>query len=251
MMKLKGKVALITGASRNIGRATALAIAEEGGDVVLTTRESMDALDAVAREVRARGVRALPLQADIRDGQAMRQVVRRSENEFGKVDILVNNAVDRGPRAQTPFLEVTGEQWETVLNINLGGPFNSVQAVLPGMMSRRWGRIVNFSGINGQWGFEYRTALATAKAGIIGFTKSLAHELGEFNITVNAISPAAIEGVRPWSDAEPSLSEAVARSAIKRKGRPAEVASLVAYLCTDEAGYITGQLLPVNGGAHV
>jgi 3-oxoacyl-[acyl-carrier protein] reductase len=245
-MKLKGKVALITGASRNIGRATALAIAEEGGDVVLTTRASMEALNTVSREVRTFGVDVLAFQADIVDVQAMIEVVRKAEAELGKVDILVNNAVDRGPRTQTTFLELSREQWEATLNINLGGPFNCVKAVLPGMMNRRWGRIINFSGINGQWGFEYRTAMATAKAGIIGFTKSLAHELGEYNITVNAVSPGAIESING-----PIHPETVARAAIKREGLPMEIASLVVYLCTDGAGYITGQVLPANGGAYV
>ncbi|MFC1965599.1 SDR family NAD(P)-dependent oxidoreductase [Chloroflexota bacterium] len=253
--KLKGKVALVTGAGRNIGRAVALAIAEEGGDVVLISR-TMNGIIEVSKEVSALGAKALPLQADITDAQAIKEVVQKAEAELGKIDILINNAVLRITR---PFLEMTIDQWETMLEVNLIGPFNCTQAVLPGMISRRWGRIINFSGISGLWGTAGSSSLATVKAGIIGFSKSLAREFGEYDITVNAVAPGPIGGglhhtdsINPPSEEESLQStHRLSRLAIKRRGRPEEVASLVAYLCTESAGYITGDVLYVNGGSYV
>jgi 3-oxoacyl-[acyl-carrier protein] reductase len=253
--KLKGKVALVTGAGRNIGRAIALAIAQEGGDVVLISRTT-GGIFAVSTEVSALGVKALPLQADITDAQSIKEVVQKAEAELGKIDILVNNAVQRITR---PFLQMTVDQWETMLDVNLLGPFNCTQAVFPGMISRRWGRIINFSGTSGLWGTAGSSSLATVKAGIIGFSKSLAREFGEYNITVNAVAPGPIGGVlyhpdsiKPPSEEEFLQSEhRLCRLAIKRRGHPEEVASLVAYLCTESAGYITGDVLYVNGGSYV
>jgi 3-oxoacyl-[acyl-carrier protein] reductase len=247
-MNLKGKVALITGAGRNIGRATALAMAEEGCNLVLITRQNLEGINKVAQEVANLGTSALALPADVTNAKAIKEVIQRAESEFGKVDILVNNAVKR---IDARFLEMTHEQWDAVLNINLTGPFNCAKAVLPGMISRRWGRIINFSGIGGLWGFAGRAAISTVKSGIIGFTKSLAREFGEYNITVNAIAPGDIDVIRSPDDIKPFPTNELDQAAIKRMGRPEEVASLVAYLCTENAGYITGQVLSVNGGAYV
>lgn len=248
-MKLKGKIAFVTGAGRNIGRAIILALAQEGADVVLITRQNRGGLEKVAKEVSALGVGALPLLADISDAQAIKEAVCKAEDRFGKVDILVNNAVER---IRVPFMEMTTEQWQRGFNINLGGPFNCAQAVLPGMMSRKWGRIINFSGVSALWGGSADKGgviVPTAKAGIIGFTKSLARGYGKYNITVNAIAPGGIEVTRQADDTEPR--DTTTRAAIRRQGRPEEVASLIAYLCTDDAGYITGQVLSVSGGAYM
>ncbi|MFC1869719.1 SDR family NAD(P)-dependent oxidoreductase [Chloroflexota bacterium] len=246
-MKLKGKVALVTGSRRNIGRAITLAIAEEGGDVVLVDKVNLDELKQVAQEISALGAKALPLLTDITDVEAMKQVIQKAEAEFGKVDILVNNAVQRMP---VRISDMTLEQWNASLNVNLTGSFICAQAVLPGMKSRKWGRIISFSGISALWG----GTMAVPKAGIIGFTRSLAREVGEYHITVNAIAPGSIEVARPQNEGAflaHNLAAATERAAIKRPGLPEEVASLVAYLCTEKAGYITGQVLSVNGGGYM
>ena len=251
-MKLKGKVALITGASRNIGRAIAIAMAQEGGDIVVNTRKSHENLHAVAKEIESFGVNALPVVADVSDPEAVKQMMKRVEAEFDRVDILVNNAVQRLDR---PFVDMTFEQWRSAINVNLNGFFNCTSAVIPGMIRREWGRIINFSGISASIGMGSRAAISTVKAGVVGFTKSLAREFGPFGITVNSISPGDIDVVRDpghnGGKSSRNLPPTVELTALRRIGTTEEISSLCAYLSTDLAGYITGQNIGVNGGAYM
>ena len=247
-MKLKGKVALITGAGRNLGRAIALDMAKEGCKILLNTRKNRENIRAVAEEIASFGVKVLQVVADISDANSVNEMVKQAEVELGRVDILVNNAVQR---MDSPFLELSLEKWNTVLNINLTGPFNCSKAVIPGMKSRRWGRIINFSGLAANIGFADRIGICTVKSGIVGFTKGLAREFGPWGITVNSISPGAIEVIRDRGYDMGHLSRVEKITAVGRQGKPEEIASLCVYLCTEEASYITGQNICVNGGAYM
>lgn len=251
-MRLKGKVALVTGAGRNIGRAIALGIAAQGGDVIVNTRRSWQNIEAVAREAEALGARALPILADMEDEASVRRMVHQGIEQLGKIDILVNNAVQRIDKA---FLNLPFDDWKKTINMNLNGMFHCIQAVLPNMIEHKWGRIISFSGIAASAGFGGKTAIGTVKGGVIGFTKCLAREVGPYGITVNSVSPGDVDVIRdpdygggnPWRN----YPKTVALTALGRIGTSEEVASLCVYLCMPEAGYITGQNLHVNGGAYM
>ena len=251
-MKLRNKVALITGAGRNIGKAIATAIAREGGRVIINTRKNRENLNAVEEEISAMGAKVLPVIADVSIPAQVDAMIRTVENAFGPVDILINNAVQR---MDCPFLDTTFEQWQQTITVNLNCLFNCTQAVLPGMIEKKWGRIINFSGISANIGIGSKAGISTVKAGIVGFTKSLAREFGPSGITVNAISPGDFQVIRdPDYKSEVSLrklAHTVELTALQRVGKVEEIASLCAYLGTEEAGYITGQTINVNGGAYM
>ncbi len=247
-MQLTGHVALVTGAGRNLGRAIALRLAGEGADLVLNGRRNSGDLEAVAEDVRQLGRRALPILADVADASAIDRLVAAARAELGGIDILVNNAA---PRAERPITEMTRADWDAVLEPVLGGAFHCVRAVTPGMIDRSWGRIISIIGAIGQQGQPNRAHLAAAKAGLIGLTRALAVEIGPRGITVNAVSPSALD-TPPPPGLDPATRLARAKSKpIGRLGRPEEVAAMVALLASDEAAFITGQTIGVNGGEHM
>lgn len=246
-MGLGGKVVLITGAGRNIGRATALLFAQEGAKLVLSTRRSKDQLDATAAACRAAGAEVTPLLCDVADEDQVGTMVASAERAYGAVDVLVNNATQR---LEGSFLQQSPDDWRATIAVNLDGPFYTSRAVLPGMIDRGWGRIINYSG-----GSAFRgggASKAAVKLGIVGFTRGLAREFGGYGITVNAIAPGTIAVERdPGLEREADLRGAVdPRVPIPRFGRPDEVAALVVYIASKHAEYITGHCFHINGGEY-
>ena len=243
-MGLTGKVVLITGAGRNIGRATAEAFAAEGSRLVLATRRSGDLLEQTADACRAAGAEVVTALCDVGDENQVKAMVQTAERAFGSVDVLVNNAANR---IQGPFLEQSNEDWRATSAVNLDGPIFASRAVLPGMVERGWGRIVNYSGVSAYRGGG--ALKAAVKLGIVGFTRGLAREFGKHGVTVNAIAPSAIEGERdPGTERDVDISGIDPKMPIPRFGQPEEVAALVVYLCSKHAGFVTGQTYHINGG---
>ncbi len=243
-MGLTGKVVLITGAGRNIGRATAEAFAAEGSRLVLATRRSSGLLEQTADACRAAGAEVVTALCDVGDENQVKAMVQTAKRAFGSVDVLVNNAANR---IQGPFLEQSNEDWRATAAVNLDGPIFASRAVLPGMVERGWGRIVNYSGVSAYRGGG--ALKAAVKLGIVGFTRGLAREFGKHGVTVNAIAPSAIEGERdPGTERDVDISGIDPRMPIPRFGQPEEVAALVVYLSSKHAGFVTGQTYHINGG---
>lgn len=236
------RIALVTGGGRNIGRAIALELASWGADVAVLVRSDSAAAEGVADEVRALGRRALAAVADVRDETAVRAAADRVREELGPLNVLVHAAA---VRSEAPFLELSREHWREIVDVIVDGAFVSSQAVLPDMIEAGWGRIVMIGGLSGQTGATHRAHVVTAKAALIGLTKALALEFAANNITVNTVSPGMIDTVRAGE--EPKHHDE-RRIPVGRKGRPEEVAAAVRFLVSDEAAFITGQTVNVNGG---
>jgi 3-oxoacyl-[acyl-carrier protein] reductase len=244
-LDLSGKVAVITGASRGIGRQTALTLASAGATVVLTSRG--DAAAAVAAEVTSAGGQALALAADVADADAVQRVVETTTERFGRLDVLVNNA---GITRDQLLLRMKRDDWDAVLATNLTGTFLCTQAVLKTMLKQRSGRIISISSVVGQSGNPGQTNYAATKAGIIGFSKALAREVASRSITVNVVAPGLIDTDMTRdisSDAQANWASAIP---LGRLGTPQDVAAAVCFLASDAAGYITGQVLAINGGMY-
>jgi len=244
-LDLTGKVALITGASRGIGRAIALTLAGAGAKVALTSRG--DAAQAVAREVIEAGGEALALAADVVDAEAVTAALDTVLGTWGRLDVLVNNA---GITRDQLLLRMKRDDWDAVVATNLTGTFVCTQAVLKTMVRQRTGRIISISSVVGQSGNPGQTNYAATKAGIIGFSKALAREVASRNITVNVVAPGLIDTdmTRDISaDAQANWSSAIP---LGRLGTPDDVAAAVCFLASDAASYITGQVLAVNGGMY-
>jgi 3-oxoacyl-[acyl-carrier protein] reductase len=239
---LSGKVALVTGASRGIGRSVAIALAEAGADVAVNYRSREASAAAVCREINQYGVRVLALQADVSQSPAVTQMVAAVEEKLGPVDILVNNA---GIVAAKPLAEITEVDWDEMLAVNLKSAFLVTQQVLPGMRSRRWGRIIMLSSVAAQTGGITGPHYAASKAGMVGLTHSYARHLFKEGVTVNAIAPALIETDMITGDLKAN-PDAIP---IGRFGAVDEVAAVAVMLSKN--GYITGQTLNVNGGWYM
>jgi 3-oxoacyl-[acyl-carrier protein] reductase len=239
---LKGKVALVTGASRGIGRAVAVALAAAGADVAVNYRSREAAAAAACAEIEKYGVRALAVQADVSQSPAVARMVTAVEENLGPVDILVNNA---GIVAAKPLAEITEADWDEMLAVNLKSAFLVTQQVLPGMRSRHWGRIIMLSSVAAQTGGITGPHYAASKAGMLGLTHSYARHLFKEGITVNAIAPALIETDMVTGN----LKASPAAIPIGRFGAPEEVAAVAVMLAKN--GYITGQTINVNGGWYM
>lgn len=240
-MDFENRVVLVTGASRNIGRATALAFAEQGADVAITALTRRAEAEAVADQIRAKRRRATVCMVDTSDGDAVAEMASRLLAELGKVDILVLNAAVR-PGAS--ILEMTYDEWRRVLAINLDSAFHCTRAFLSGMLERGWGRIITFGGAHAmQKGAAGRSHVGASKGGLLGFTRCLAAELGSTGVTVNMVSPGSTDTLRD----RPIRGEGEVIP-LGRRGTPEEVASACLYLASPQASYVTGQVLSVNGG---
>jgi 3-oxoacyl-[acyl-carrier protein] reductase len=245
---LAGKVALISGAGKNIGRAIALNLARDGAAVVVNGRTDQAAVEAVAAEIRAAGGTAIAHLADVRDEAGVAAMVARAEAELGGIDIAVANA---GWRRQTPFLEISLADWREILSVALDGAFILSRAVIPSMIRRGGGSIIGLSGISTHIGTPNRAHVSASKAGLEGLMRALAVELAPHNIRANSVAPGAIDTVRGASaGAQPStLREA--GIPLQRRGTVEEIAGVVRLLAGPEGGYVTGQTINVNGGAFL
>ena len=244
-MQIEGKVAFVTGASRGIGRAIALTLAEAGADVAVNYAGNAAAAEEVAAEIRKMGRRALILQGDVSQTEAAAAMLDAVVAEFGRCDILVNNA---GITRDGLLMRMKEEDWDAVLNTNLKGVFNCTKAALKYMMKQRSGKIVNIASVVGIMGNAGQANYAAAKAGCIGFTNSVAKEVASRGITVNAVAPGLIATDMTSVLPDKVIEEMAAGIPLKRAGQPVDVAKAVLFLVSDDAAYITGQTLNVDGG---
>jgi 3-oxoacyl-[acyl-carrier protein] reductase len=244
MAGVSGRVALVTGASQGIGRACALALAEGGASLALAAR-NQEKLAAVAQEVEARGGQAAAFRMDVAQEDDVKAAVKAALERFGKIDILVNNA---GMTKDTLLMRMKRSDWDAVLQTNLSGAFFCTQAVIGSMLKQRWGRVINISSVFGQMGQAGQTNYAASKAGLIGFTMALAREVGSRSITVNAVAPGYIETAMTEGLSAELKAKVGEMIPLGRPGTDMEVAHAVRFLASEEAGYITGHVLNVNGG---
>ncbi len=245
--ELTGKVAIVTGAGRNIGRAIALALAEGGAFVVVNARGNRAEAEAVAREIEVLGGKAMVHIGDVADPAAVRAMADAALGHFGRLDILVNNAA---LRREKPFAEMSYAEWREIIDVTLDGAFHCAKACLPALKKSGAGSIVNIGGLSAHTGARNRAHVVTAKAGIIGFTRALAHDLADDGITVNCVVPGLIGTPRPKDKPEPA-HHLTHQTITGERGGPQDVAAAVRFLCGPGARYITGQAIHTNGGAYL
>lgn len=245
-MSLNGKTALITGASRGIGRAIALRLAEDGANVAVIYAGSADKAEAVVNEITALGVNAKAYQCNVADSAAVNETVKAVTNDLGKIDILVNNA---GITRDGLMLRMKDEDFDAVLDTNLKGAFNMIRACYSGFIRKKSGRIINISSVSGIMGNAGQANYSASKAGVIGLTKSVARELASRGITCNAVAPGFIQTdmTENLGDNNPLLNSIP----LGRMGKPEDIAAAVAFLASDSAAYITGEVLKVDGGLAI
>jgi len=247
-MELEGKVAIVTGGTRGIGRAIALDLAANGADVALNYRKSVDLAAELAETIRHMGRRALVIQADVSSFDDAQSMVQQVLDEFGRLDILINNA---GMNWDGVVWKMTEEQWDRVIEVDLKGTFNYTRAATPLFREQGAGKIVNITSINGLRGKFGQTNYSAAKAGVIGFTKACARDLGRYGVNVNAVAPGLIETEMVKEAPEKVREMALAEIVLGRLGLPEEVAYVVTFLCTEKARHITGQVIQVDGGQYM
>jgi len=245
--ELSGKVAIVTGAGRNIGRAIALALADGGASVVVNARSNHAEAEAVAREIEAAGGKAVVQTGDVADAAVAQAMADTATKQFGRLDILVNNAA---LRREKPFAEMSYAEWREILDVTLDGAFHCAKACLPALRASGAGTIVNIGGLSAHTGAKDRAHVVTAKAGLIGFTRALAHDLASDGITVNCVVPGLIGTPRPKDKPEPA-HHLTHQTISGERGRPEDVAATVRFLCGPGARYINGQAIHANGGAYL
>jgi 3-oxoacyl-[acyl-carrier protein] reductase len=243
-MRLMNKKAIVTGAGQGIGYAIALKLAQEGADVVVAERNSGTGAQT-AKEIETIGRKAMPFPVDVADSIQVKEMVARVLNQWGRIDILVNNA---GFDRSGSLLKVKEEDWDAVLGVHLKGTLNCIQAVAPHMIEKQYGKIVNISSIWGKAGAIAEISYSSAKAGIIGLTKSAARELGRYQIHVNGVLPGLILTPTIAKMAEKYQNMIIENTPLRRIGRPEEVANVVAFLASDEASFMSGAMVEVSGG---
>ncbi len=245
-----GRTAIVTGSGRNIGRAIALTLAAGGASVVVNGHRDRQAVDAVVDEIAQAGGRALGVMADVSAHEEVAAMVRRTVEEFGALDIAISNV---GIRRKQPFLEISPEDWQKVLDSNLSPAFYLARNAIPHMRARKWGRIVHISGFDGFWGqVTERAHNITCKAGLHGLAKALAREFGRDGITANTVVPGAIDTVRDWSQyAHQDKARIESEIPLGRFGKTEEVAAACAFLCAETGGFVSGQAIHVNGGHYM
>jgi 3-oxoacyl-[acyl-carrier protein] reductase len=245
--ELEGKAAIVTGAGRNIGRAIALTLAEGGAAVLINARSNRAEADSVAREIAAAGGKTVVHIGNVADAKAVQAMAEAALTAFGRIDILVNNAALRREKS---FDEMSYSDWREIMDVTLDGPFHTAKACLPALRNSGAGTIVNIGGLSAHSGAKHRAHVVTAKAGIVGFTRALAHDLGPDGITVNCVVPGFISTPRPKDAPQPAHH--LTHSTISgTRGKPEDVAAMVRFLCGPAARYITGQAIHANGGAYM
>jgi 3-oxoacyl-[acyl-carrier protein] reductase len=245
--ELDGRVAIVTGAGRNIGRAIALELAAGGAAVVVNVRANIGEAQSVAKEIEAQGGAALPFAGDVADAAAMAKMAAAAVTRFSRVDYLVNNAAMRGEKR---IEDMTYAEWRQVLDVTLDGAFHCVKACLPFLKQSGAGAIVNIGGLSAHAGSQHRAHVVTAKSGLVGFTRALAHDLAGHDVTVNCVAPGLIATARPDNFVEPQ-HHAIHHTLSGRRGTPEEVATVVRFLCGPGGRYITGQTIHASGGAFI
>jgi len=244
--ELEGRVAIVTGAGRNIGRSIALSLADGGAAVVVNARSNRGEAEAVVREIEAAGGRAQTAIADVADEAPVGRMVADAVSRFGRIDILVNNAA---LRAEDPLESMTLEEWRRVVGVILDGAFICVKACLPYLKASGHGAIVNVGGLSAHTGAAHRAHVVAAKSGLVGFTRALAHELAG-QVRANTVTPGLMQAPRPAGQPEPQ-HHSFSKPLVGRRGLPEDIAEIVRFLAGPKAGYITGQNYQLNGGAYL
>jgi 3-oxoacyl-[acyl-carrier protein] reductase len=243
-MSLSGRVAFVTGASQGIGRTCALRLAKEGATVAAAAR-NQEKLNQLVAEISSAGGQAASFAVDVADEEQIKSAVKTAVSQFGKIDVLVNNA---GITRDQLVMRMKRSDWDAVVQTNLTAAYLCIQQVVPSMLKQRWGRIINVTSVFGQMGQAGQANYAASKAGLIGLTMAVAREVGSRNITCNAVAPGFIETAMTAVLGEEFKQNAVKQIPLGRVGSPEDVASAVAFLASDQASYITGHVLSVNGG---
>ncbi len=244
---MTNRTAFITGASRGIGRACAVSLSEAGARVAVAARR-LDQLEELAGQLRAQGRDTFVVSIDMSSADSVKEAIAKTAKDFGPIGILVNNA---GITRDGLAMRMKKDDWDTVIATNLTGAFLAIQQVLPAMMRERWGRIVNISSVVGESGNPGQSNYVASKAGLIGLTKAIAQEMGSRNITVNAVAPGYVETDMTQGLSEELKAKMLDHIPLKRIGRPEDVAAAVRFLASEEASYITGHVLDVNGGLYM
>ncbi len=247
-MDLKGKVALITGGSLGIGTAISLDLGQNGADVALTYRRHEEEANAVVEKIKEMGRRAKAYKVDVSEFEAAQNLVKEALEEFGHLDILINNA---GMNWDGVVWKMTEEQWDAVINVDLKGTFNFIRAVSPLFKEQQSGKIVNITSINAMRGRFGQSNYTAAKAGTIALTKTVAKELGRFRVNVNAVAPGLIETEMIKTMPEDFIQRSKAETVFDDLGKPEDIAYLVTFLCSEKARHITGEVIKVDGGQYI